>query len=368
MRPVRSPRYDVIVVGGGPAGCSAAITAARGGARVLLLERDAEARDRPGETFHPGIEPLLTRLGAGEALHAATELRHDGHWVRLGGRRRFQAFGRDESGPWRGFQARRSRLDAGLRACAAEAGAERREGVAVSEAKRARDGRVIGVITSAGERIPAGVVIDASGGRHWLARRLGIGVRRLSPRYIATYGYGQAGGLPRGPAPPTEPEFHLDRTGWTWIAPVAPGRWHWTRLSFGGRRTPPDWIPRPLAAVEPCGPSRGADMTWRVARTVAGPGWALAGDAAAVLDPASSHGVLRAVLTGEAAGRLALDRSPEAWLAYDAWLKAAVTADIEALRSLYPPSRRREKTLPTAGADCAKATATLSSGLRLSRT
>ncbi len=38
MEAVSSP-YDLAVLGGGPAGCAAAITAARSGARVLLLER-----------------------------------------------------------------------------------------------------------------------------------------------------------------------------------------------------------------------------------------------------------------------------------------------------------------------------------------
>lgn len=38
--------YDLMVIGGGPAGCSTAITAARAGARVLLLERGHYPRHR----------------------------------------------------------------------------------------------------------------------------------------------------------------------------------------------------------------------------------------------------------------------------------------------------------------------------------
>jgi electron transfer flavoprotein-quinone oxidoreductase len=38
--------FDLVVIGGGPAGTSAAITAARGGARVLLLERGKCPRNR----------------------------------------------------------------------------------------------------------------------------------------------------------------------------------------------------------------------------------------------------------------------------------------------------------------------------------
>ncbi|MBA4535538.1 hypothetical protein H1196_23700 [Brevibacillus halotolerans] len=49
----------------------------------------------------------------------------------------------------------------------------------------------------------------------------------------------------------------------------------------------------------------GADMTWRVITQLGGPGgYFLIGDAATVLDPASSHGVLKAVMSGMMAGNL----------------------------------------------------------------
>ena len=42
--------------------------------------------------------------------------------------------------------------------------------------------------------------------------------------------------------------------------------------------------------------------TWRMAERMAGAGWFIVGDAAATLDPTSSHGVLKALLSGMTAG------------------------------------------------------------------
>src|ERR1700677_3173603 len=103
---------DVLILGGGPAGCAAAIQCAQVGLRVVVAEAKAFPRHRPGETLHPGVEPVLRQLGAMEAVEAAGFPRHEGNWVQWGTPPRFEAFGRGDEGPWRGFQAWRATFDA----------------------------------------------------------------------------------------------------------------------------------------------------------------------------------------------------------------------------------------------------------------
>src|SRR5215207_4486055 len=101
------PDVDVVIVGGGPAGSATAIWCARQGLRVLLLEREVFPRHRPGETLPPGVEPVFVQLGVNEAIAEAGFTRHLGTWVSWSGPRRFDPFGRDSRGSWRGFQAPR---------------------------------------------------------------------------------------------------------------------------------------------------------------------------------------------------------------------------------------------------------------------
>ena len=62
------PSPDVIVVGGGPAGSSAATMLARQGVRVLLLERARFPRDHVGESLLPASIPVLEELGVMPAI------------------------------------------------------------------------------------------------------------------------------------------------------------------------------------------------------------------------------------------------------------------------------------------------------------
>jgi flavin-dependent dehydrogenase len=324
----------VVVVGSGPGGCAAAIVCAAAGLRVVLLEREAFPRDRPGETLHPGVEPLLERLGVGAWLAAAPLLRHEGHWVQWGGERRFDRFGADERGPWLGFQAWRADFDALLLRRAVEAGASVLQPCQAVRPLLA-GGRVVGVETAQGA-VPAAFVVDAAGGRHWLARRLGLALSSYSPPLAVRFGYVE------GHCPAVAlPLLAADDEGWTWQAEVRPGLYAWTRLPFTARPLDRAWLPLDLRGLRPRGESRGADVTWRLVPVAAGPGYFLIGDAAAVLDPASSHGVLKALMSGMMAAHLICNVSArkldptDAARHYTRWLRGWFEHDVRKLNELY---------------------------------
>lgn len=294
----RQVNTDVVVVGGGPAGSSAAIACALRGLRVTLFERDRFATDRPGETLHPGIEPLLSQLGVAERLREFDGPRHRGIWIEWGGPRRFERFGHDHRGPWCGFQIRRNVFDALLVARAGEIGVEVRQPEAVADVL-CEEGEVRGVVTE-DTQITTRMVIDASGISRWLNRRMGLGSGRHSPKLLVRYGYAEG----QCPARDDAPALVGNASGWTWTARVWADTYQWTRLAFDGREPEGGWIPEELKALKPYGRMRGADVTWRLATRTAGRGWMLVGDAAAVLDPTSSHGVLKALISGMTAGHL----------------------------------------------------------------
>jgi flavin-dependent dehydrogenase len=75
MSPDRTPKYDLAVAGAGPAGTAAAITAARAGARVVLLERGRYPRHKVcGEFVSPEGVELLRQLDSAKLLEGAPRL------------------------------------------------------------------------------------------------------------------------------------------------------------------------------------------------------------------------------------------------------------------------------------------------------
>ncbi|MEM8496243.1 MAG: FAD-dependent oxidoreductase, partial [Planctomycetota bacterium] len=63
-----TPRVDVLIIGGGPAGSCAAIDLARRGYEVAILEKAQHPRFHVGESLLPNLHPLFDDLGLTETL------------------------------------------------------------------------------------------------------------------------------------------------------------------------------------------------------------------------------------------------------------------------------------------------------------
>lgn len=289
---------DVLVVGGGPGGTAAAITCAEMGLRVRILESKAIPGDKPGETLHPGVEAVLAQLGVADRLPTVTGSRHAGIRVRWGDVDRFEAYGQDQEGPWLGYQVSRAAFEAMLLDRAREVGVEVLRPCVVRDCYR-DEGRTLCVESSLG-LMTARSVVNASGRSDRFSANLGNDRKRHSPPLVARYGYGTGS----HPDLDQSPILTGDRTGWLWQAMIRPGLYQWTRVSMDGSRYGQNWRPDEFRELTPVGEPKGADVTWRLARNPAQPGWFSVGDAAAVLDPTSANGVLRALLSGIMAGKL----------------------------------------------------------------
>jgi flavin-dependent dehydrogenase len=327
-------KVNVVVIGGGPAGSAAAITCAQWGLEVTLIERAAFPREHPGETLHPGIEPLLKKLGVEEQVLAMGFLRHLGHWVQWADALRFVPYGHDEHGPWMGFQAWRADFDAILLEKAKSLGVEVLQPCRASQLI-VEQGTVLGVITPKGA-LRSSFVIDATGSQHWLARQLGLTIQAYTPPLTVHYGYAKG----TCPACDQAPSIVADPQGWTWTAQIRPQLYQWTRLAFQEESLNKEWMPSSFEGLTPQRLGK-ADVTWRKIMQPAGLGYFIAGDAFSILDPASSHGVLKAMMSGMMAGYLVVqvikNRYPqeETIRHYHQWMHHGFEHDIEKLKSLY---------------------------------
>jgi len=285
----------VIIVGGGPAGSCAAIRCAQWGLRVLLLEREAFPRSRPGESLHPGFEGVLRQLGVLEMVLDAGFLRFDGNHVIRSGADTFEPFP-IANNCIRGLQASRPEFDAILLERA------RQMDVEIIQPGRGLLPLVSGVrvtgVESSADKLESRFVIDAAGRGQWLTRHLGLETNIHSPRWIAHYAYLEG----ECPVRDDNPALFLDDTGWTWTVRVRPGLYNWTRLDVYDNAVDESFIPEEMRGLRQVGPMGSADVTWRITPACAGAGYFLCGDAAAVLDPTSSHGVVKAMVSGIIAG------------------------------------------------------------------
>ncbi|MCZ7429314.1 geranylgeranyl reductase family protein [Micromonospora sp. WMMA1949] len=161
--------WDLVVVGGGPAGLSAAHAAARAGVRTLVVERATHPRYK---TCGGGL--IGTSLAeAADRVEVPAHDRVDRVTFTRDGRR---AFTRRHPAPLV-TMIRREEFDDRLRAAAVAAGARVREGVAVRAVEQDTD--EVRLRLAGGETVRARAVIGADGSSGVTARHVGVRFRQV---------------------------------------------------------------------------------------------------------------------------------------------------------------------------------------------
>jgi flavin-dependent dehydrogenase len=200
----------------------------------------------------------------------------------------------------------------------------------------ARDGAGMLVNCDQGQ-LRSHVLVDGTGSQRLMAAQLGSQAILCSPRIVARYGY-RAGDAPRLSS---RPLFTVKQSGWQWIARVRPGVYQWMNACWGDDRPDGDDIPRQLRELRETAPARGADVSWRILREPASRGLFDVCDAAALVDPSSSHGVLRALSTGIMAAHCiqaqlrGTAKASAAEAFYSGWVRRWFAADCDRLSGIY---------------------------------
>ncbi|ROR94946.1 flavin-dependent dehydrogenase [Sinobacterium caligoides] len=323
----------IVIVGAGPAGTACAIALLQAGHQVSIIDKSSFPRPAPGETLHPGVEPLLQQLGVLGKLKQYDFLRMDGVLSRRGDGEIFMPYHDNEQ--WQGYQFIREDFDMALLAHAQSLGAEFYQANPQS-IEHDNNGCII-ALHCAEKRFEADYFIDASGQRRWLTQSLNIGTSPHSHQHIVYYGQLIVDVSERY----HRPEMTWDEAGWTWIARIKNDRLSWARLDIHGHeRKPRNWLPTQLHQYAGMNFSirQARDMTWRIVDTPSQANYFAVGDAAFVLDPASSHGVLKALMSGIMVSHL-IDNvgtlGNEAHTIYAQWLKQWFEGDVTKLRALY---------------------------------
>jgi digeranylgeranylglycerophospholipid reductase len=314
-------RYDLIVVGAGPAGSSAAYHAARGGLRVLLLEkrqqvgfpvRCAEAVGHDGFVEELGDDGVLFPDGpAGDLAppYCAAHL-HGGITVSPGGNR---AHVRKDGAGW---VLERKLFDLHLAERAVGAGAELRVKTQALHAERSGAGWRVSVRRPGGvETVEAPVLVGADGVEGLVGRWTGLS-GHLSPTYVHAGAQVLAAGLPEWVEDDTVYFFLGSRVapgGYAWLFPKGRGT---ANVGLGikctGQSRPAqaylrDFLDANFPKISVLEEVHGCVPTPPPPRGFVGEGCMLVGDAARQVDPFSGAGINWAVEAGRLTGETAVE-------------------------------------------------------------
>ena len=314
--------FDVVVVGGGPAGAAVAIALARLGRRLLMVEESAGVAARVGEALPPAARPVLRELGL------LDQVASDGHLPCYGND---SIWGSDELDSsdfifdpnGHGWHLDRPRFDTMLRKAARDSGAQVLLETKLVACKRDHDDTwTVHLDDPNGNllKVRSDWIVDATGRKSTVASRCRA-VRLRDDALVAFHAHFQPGGIEQSCS---------DGNSRT-VVEAMPDGWCYSALVPNGGRvvaymtdrdlvnraallSPESFLRRieesrhigPLLLVHGFridGRPRGADACSSRLQHFSGSGWLAVGDAALGFDPLSSQGLLFGLTTGIRAGR-----------------------------------------------------------------
>jgi flavin-dependent dehydrogenase len=320
--------YDVVVVGGGPAGSTVGTFLAQKGHKTLILERAKFPRFHIGESLMPESYWTFRKLGMLPKLKESPFVKkYSVQFVNSIGKESAPFYfdmmnPHDCSQTW---QVLRSEFDEMMLNNAAEHGAEVWQEANVTDvhfepSETDELPKATGVTVTRGGQpynVKAKIVVDATGNNAMISRRLNI--RKADPnlRKVAIFAHYTGAIRDEGKnAGATLVVALPNHEGWFWYIPLADDV-----MSVGvvgnpdylitGRDNPQQTLDEEIAktqwmadrlkpATQVSEIRVASDYTYQ-SRRVAGDGWVLVGDAFAFLDPIYSSGVFMALKTGELA-------------------------------------------------------------------